>query len=100
MPLHRRQLLTALGTTGVAALAGCPSLGGNESTPETAPPLSEHTTKVAAADGDFGDLFGGSVAVAGDGTTALVGAQGDKDPNGSIAGAAYVFERSGGSWPQ
>jgi hypothetical protein len=34
------------------------------------------------------------VALAGD--TALVGAPGDADPNGELAGSAYVFDRSKG----
>lgn len=100
MTSHRRQVLTVLGTTGLAALAGCPMIDGSGSTPETPPPLSEHTTKLVAADGDKNDAFGGSVAVSADGTTAVVGAVRDEDPNGEEAGAAYVFDRSGGSWRQ
>jgi hypothetical protein len=51
--------------------------------------------KLLADDGDSDDNFGSSVALAGD--TALVGAQGDEDPNGEAAGAAYVYhsEQSG-----
>ncbi|MCU0656413.1 MAG: FG-GAP repeat protein [Polyangiaceae bacterium] len=43
------------------------------------------------------DLFGSSLAI--DGATLLVGAPGD-DEYGSLAGAAYVFEREQGSWVQ
>lgn len=50
--------------------------------------------KLTAADGAGNDLFGGSVALAGD--TALVGAYGDDYEQGS----AYVFARSGASWTQ
>ena len=54
--------------------------------------------KLAADDGDPGDSFGFSVAV--DGSTAVVGARGDEDPNGERAGSAYVFEKDGYSWIQ
>jgi len=54
--------------------------------------------KLVPEDGDAGDRFGASVALAGD--TALVGARSDEDPNGSGAGSAYVFTRSGGEWSQ
>jgi len=50
--------------------------------------------KLVADDGDDSDEFGESVAVSGEGTTALIGAEGDEDPNGDEAGSAYVF--SGG----
>lgn len=56
--------------------------------------------KLTPDDGDSEDIFGWSVAVSGDGTTALVGAQTDEDPNGDSAGSAYVFGTSGGSWSQ
>jgi hypothetical protein len=56
--------------------------------------------KLASNDGDSTDLFGVVVALSGDGTTALVGARVDEDPNGDSAGSAYVFERTGGSWSQ
>ena len=55
-------------------------------------------TQLIADDGDAGDEFGCSVAL--DGDTALIGAIGDEDPNGTGAGSAYVFERSAGSWSQ
>jgi hypothetical protein len=41
-----------------------------------------------------GELFGASVALSGDGNTALVGAPDLND----VAGAAFVFTRSGGRW--
>jgi len=56
--------------------------------------------KLAASDGDEGDLLGSSVTLAGDGTTALVGAPRDEDPNGDRAGSAYVFARNGDGWRQ
>jgi hypothetical protein len=47
--------------------------------------------KLAPEDGDEHDQFGTSVAVSGDGSTAIIGAQGHDDPNGRLAGSAYVF---------
>lgn len=47
-----------------------------------------------------GEAFGSSVAVSGDGSTALIGARNDGDPNGDSAGSAYIFEASGGEWSQ
>lgn len=58
------------------------------------------TAKLTATDGDEEDKFGNSVAISGDGTTILVGAPFDEDPNGEDAGSAYRFERSDGSWIQ
>ena len=55
-------------------------------------------TKLAAADGDARDFFGESVTVSGDGTTAVVGAFSDEDPNGDLGGSAYVFRRTNGEW--
>jgi len=37
-------------------------------------------------------MFGGEIAVSGDGTTAIIGARNDEDPNGEEAGSAYVYE--------
>ncbi|QSG16299.1 FG-GAP repeat protein [Halapricum desulfuricans] len=49
-------------------------------------------SKFAADDGESLDFFGRSVAVSSDGTTALIGAYHDDDPNGEDAGSAYVFK--------
>jgi len=54
--------------------------------------------RFAPEDGDDGDQFGWTMALAGG--TALVGAPTDADPNGPRAGSAYVFERSDGGWEQ
>jgi hypothetical protein len=52
--------------------------------------------ELAAPDGAPHDHFGFSVALAGNGSTALVGADGyDR-----VSGAAYLFARSGTSWAQ
>lgn len=54
--------------------------------------------KLAASDAAPGDGFG--LAVALDGGTALIGAPDADLPAGTDAGAAYVFERDGGTWTQ
>jgi len=60
-------------------------------------------SKIVAEDGDARDEFGYSVALSADGTTALIGAPGDEDPNGSTAseaaGSAYIFSGTTG-WSQ
>ena len=53
--------------------------------------------KLTASDAQAGDRFGFSVAVSGG--VALVGADGE-DSGGTDAGAAYVFEKSGGAWTE
>jgi len=63
-------------------------------------PTDAEAVKFAPNDGDGDDLFGWSVAMADDGSTALVGATFDEDPNGQTAGSAYVFTRTDGSWSQ
>jgi hypothetical protein len=55
------------------------------------------TAELLANDGAIDDSFGFSVAV--DGDFAAVGAP-FEDANGTDSGSAYVFERSGGTWPQ
>ena len=55
--------------------------------------------KIQASDKEAGDLFGKSVAISGDGTTAIVGAW-YEDTGGSQAGAAYIFTRSGTDWSE
>ena len=57
-------------------------------------------TQLKANDVDLGDEFGGSVTLSDDGTSAVVTAESDDDPNGRGGGSAYVFSMSGGSWTQ
>jgi hypothetical protein len=54
--------------------------------------------KLTPEDGDSGDSFGWSVAV--DSGTVIIGAPGDEEPNGEIAGSAYVFSTNDGAWRQ
>ncbi|MCK9516973.1 MAG: FG-GAP repeat protein [Ottowia sp.] len=55
--------------------------------------------KLLASDGAASDYFGISLAISGDGNTAIVGAYGDDDL-GSNSGSAYVFTRTGSTWTQ
>jgi hypothetical protein len=61
--------------------------------PLTIDPLVQRS-KLTSSEGDTNHIFGGSVALSADGSTALVGAQGG---NGG-RGAAYVFVRPAGGW--
>ncbi len=54
--------------------------------------------KLADPNGDSDDQFGASVALPADGTTALVGAATDEDPNGRRGGATYVATDDGDGW--
>ena len=88
MDWRRRQLLTAVGASGVATLAGCGGLLTEE--------CVSQQVKLVAQDGDEDDWFGWSVALAEDGSIALIGAVSAR----ANAGAAYVFSRSEDSWSQ
>jgi hypothetical protein len=58
-------------------------------------------TKLFADDGNEDSArFGEYLGISSDGTTAVIGAPSDDDPNGGNAGSAYVFNRDGGSWSQ
>ena len=52
--------------------------------------------KIGASDAAANDAFGFSVSLSGDGSTALVGADGKS----TSAGAAYIFTKSGSTWSQ
>lgn len=52
--------------------------------------------KLTVSGGVAGDLFGSAVSLDGDGNIGLLGAPGEA----SLAGAGYVFTRSGGVWTQ
>lgn len=58
--------------------------------------------KLTPANGDTEDFFGASVALADDGTMALIGAYHDDDPTGESpgAGAAYLFEQTTTGWTE
>jgi hypothetical protein len=56
--------------------------------------------KLLASDRANADLFGTSVALSGDGNTALIGANNETTTPTSTNGAAYVFTRSGLTWTE
>ena len=112
MKYSRRRILRLCGVGTAGALAGCtdglctgePPSDDQPTTTLTPAPeadgVATRTAMLAADDGDTQDYFGESVAVSSDGRTAVVGAFMHEDPNGDEAGAAYVFDGSGGSWTQ
>src|SRR5215471_7836680 len=73
------------------ALAVGALVGFGSSAAASGPPLTRQT-KLEAAPGEPGDLFGQSVSVSG--TTILIGAP----TQGTQAGSAHVFVRNGSTW--
>jgi hypothetical protein len=120
MDNRRRQLLAAITVTPFVASAGCSiSIGGDDEgdgspdadseettqrsesreQPETEPP-SERTARFAPDDIDRQDFFGRAVGTDREGSTVLIGADGETNSNGEGAGTAYVYTRAGDSWSQ
>ena len=58
-----------------------------------------HQQRLEASDVQGSDSFGQSVSISNDGNTAIVGAN-LEDANGTDAGAAYIYTRSGTSWSE
>lgn len=124
MQKRRRRILESLSALSTVCLAGCSRFSSDEadsdptseeSTPNSTPtdtdPSSTPTStdpeipatqsrKIVANDGDTTDGFGVSLAISSDGSTTIIGAPGDEDPNGDGTGSAYVFSNDGGSWTQ
>jgi len=103
--------VVALSTDGTTALIGARrdedpngEDGGSADEFENSDRSWSQQAKIAADDGASNDRFGSAVALSTDGTTALIGADGDEDPNGNDdslgTGSVYVFDNSGGSWTQ
>lgn len=104
--------VVGLGLGGL--ISGVPERGAAANNNQNAESVSELTSetqaqsldefiqqqKLAADDGNSNDWFGDSISLSSDGTTALIGAQQDAEPNGEFAGSAYVFTRSTGQWVQ
>ncbi|MCK9516969.1 MAG: FG-GAP repeat protein [Ottowia sp.] len=61
---------------------------------------TEEVAKLTAGDGAASDFFGYSAALSGDGNTAIIGAYGDDNANGTDEGAAYIFIKDNGTWTQ
>jgi hypothetical protein len=62
-------------------------------------PYTQQATLVAS-DGTFNDYFGESVAISGDGLTAVVGADNKTVDGLQVAGESYVYVDQGGTWSQ
>ena len=90
-----RRIRIALAIATFAAASFVAVYGGGSAAPAATPlSLTEQGPKLSGA-GEIGrGAFGFSVAVSGDGSTAIVGAPQDK--NGT--GAAWMFVRSGEGW--
>jgi hypothetical protein len=56
--------------------------------------------KLHPEDGEAGERFGDSIAVSGNGTTAIIGARDATDADGTETGAAYVFDQTADGWTQ
>lgn len=98
MERRRREFLTIVGVAGLSTIAGCSTSDNNNE--EDTPSEWSQSSKLTANDGDKEDLFGSSVELSGDGTTALVGAREDTTEAGDATGSAYVFSHTGDSWRQ
>jgi hypothetical protein len=97
----------ALSGDGSTALAGAPNdenphgdAGGSAYVFVRGEGTWRQTAKLSASDGGPGDFFGSSVALSGDGSTALVAASSDENPNGDESGSAYVFTRGSDGWEE
>ncbi|WP_436903272.1 FG-GAP repeat protein [Halovenus halobia] len=85
----------ALSETGSTALVGAPAAaGGTVELFVRRRLVWQRQARLLPDDGRRGDQFGWSVALSGDGTTALVGAPNNDTVHGDFAGAVYVFTRS------
>lgn len=100
--LPRRRLLQAFG--GAAGLA---TLKLFETSPvnrvraqATGSGTLTKQQKLAANDGDRRDKFGAPIAISSDGTTALIGATGDDDPDEFSTGSAYVLTKTDDGWTE
>jgi trimeric autotransporter adhesin len=101
----------ALSSDGNTALVGAPSPDGSNPGPGAVYVFTRSNgtwsqqQKLTASDGIGGAEFGNSVALSGDGNTALIGSP-EKGPYQQTAGpfsaygAAYVFTRAEGSWSE
>jgi hypothetical protein len=121
--VSRRWYVRTAGATAIAGLAGCPADGnGTDTTPGDTPtgtetrtptetasatptqtpdgtaPLYEQASRIDAADIGSEGLFGWSIAVSDDGSTAVVSSVTNADEPDDNASAVYVLSQSGGSW--
>ncbi len=99
-PLPRRRVRARAALAAAATLALLLSLAGASAAAAHAPPAVaaalQEESKLTSEPGSTATAFGFSVAVSGDGNTALVGTR----RTHSAAGAVWVFVRSDGVWTQ
>ena len=102
--MQRRSLIRMLAISGVVSTGiGRKITDTDLVQPVQAQPENNwnQATKLAANDGDSQDIFGRSVALSSDATTAVIGAPGDEEQfSRDDQGSAYVFERTDDSWSQ
>lgn len=97
----------ALSSDGSTALVGAPDHKFGFNTQQGAAYVYTRTgitwsqqQELTASDGASGDFFGQSVALSGDGLTALISAPDHTIGSNSNQGSAYVFVRNGPIWTQ
>jgi hypothetical protein len=90
----------ALAGDGATALVGAPGASGNLGAvwvfTRSASGWTQQGSALMGGDEQLKGHFGRSLALSGDGNTALIGAPGDA----GYAGAAWVFTRSGATWSE
>ena len=86
--------LSADGNTAIVGAYGEDALKGAAYTFTRSGTSWSQQAKIQASDRQQGDWFGWSIAISGDGTTAIVGARYEDTVGAMDAGAAYIFERT------
>ncbi len=96
-------LSVALSADGSTALIGAPSDNDEGAVwvfTRSGSTWSQQGEKLRGGGEEHEALFGYSVALSGEGSTALVGGPGETNSRNERIGAAWVFTRSGSSWTQ
>ena len=62
------------------------------------PLVTNPRQKIALEDHDRPVHLGSAVSLSADGSVAAIGAYGDSEPNGRLAGSVYIFESTGEGW--
>lgn len=98
-PSYGDQLGRAVSLEGDLLLAGYPQAGADRAVfcYQRSGSSWTQTASLRASDAASYDLFGEFVSL--NGANALIGAYGDDD-RGSLAGASYIFSRTGSTWSQ
>lgn len=99
----RRKLLKTVGGGTAIGIFGGLAGNGTFSPVGTASAQSNawrQQNQLAAADGEDGDVFGFSAAIADNADTAVISAVGRDQDSSQLVGAAYIFTQEAGSWSQ